>query len=75
MTEDYKAQLAGGAAVSVGLRMRNAAVGGIRNAVDSLVGRVLLVEENGPAVLLWLAILGIPAALVWRRYQRVLGKV
>jgi hypothetical protein len=75
LTEEYKAQLGNGAAISVGSRMRNAAVSGIRNAVDSLVGRVVLLEENGPAALLWLAILGIPTTLVWRRYQRVLGKV
>jgi hypothetical protein len=75
LTEEYKAQLGGGAAVSVGSRMRNAAVTGLRNAVDSLVGRVAFLEENGPTVLVWIAILGIPAALAWRRYQRVLGKV
>ena len=75
LTEEYKAQLGDGAAVSVGSRIRNAAVSGIRNAGDSLVAFLVFVEENGPAVLVWVAILAIPAALAWRRYRRVLGKV
>ncbi|MGC1157222.1 MAG: DUF4349 domain-containing protein [Acidobacteriaceae bacterium] len=75
LTEEYKAQLGGGTSASVGSRMRNAAVTGLRNAGDSLVGLAVFAEEVGPAMLVWIAILGIPAALLWRRYQRAIGKV
>ena len=47
LTEEYKAQLAGGAALSAGSRLRNAAVSGLRNAGDSLLALVVFVEEVG----------------------------
>ncbi|HEY1502545.1 MAG TPA: DUF4349 domain-containing protein [Acidobacteriaceae bacterium] len=70
LTEEYKAQLLGTSA-SAGTQMHNAFITGLRNAGESLFGRVLFVEEYGPELLLWIAIVGIPASLLWRRNQRV----
>jgi hypothetical protein len=66
LTEQYKAQLGGGAPQSVGTEMHNALVAGLRNAGGSLLGLVLFFEEYGPALVLWTVILGGPVWLVWR---------
>jgi hypothetical protein len=68
--EEYKARF-DSSTPSVATRMHNAFVAGYRNATETLVGFVLFVEEYGPSVLLWLAILGLPVVLVWRRYRRI----
>jgi predicted negative regulator of RcsB-dependent stress response len=31
---------------------------------------VLFFEEDGPVILIWLAILGLPCLFVWRRYRK-----
>jgi type IV pilus assembly protein PilA len=69
LAEEYKAQLTL-PAPSVGMQLRNAIVNGFRNASGSLLGIILLFAESGPTLLLWLAILFIPARLLLRRYQR-----
>jgi type IV pilus assembly protein PilA len=69
LAEEYKAQLTS-PAPSVGMQLRNAIVNGFRNACESLLGIILFFAEAGPTLLLWLAILFIPARLLWRRYQR-----
>jgi hypothetical protein len=68
LSEVYKAQLnsAGGSAAN---RMENALVAGLHHAAESLLGIFLFLAEFGPAILIWLAILGVPAWLVWRRYR------
>ena len=73
LVEDYKAQL-NPPAPSVSNRIHNAFVAGARSAAEMLLGFVLFVEESGPVLLIWLAILGVPVFLLWRRYRRVKAK-
>jgi Domain of unknown function (DUF4349)/Putative zinc-finger len=68
--EEYKAQLSS-PDDSVGARMQNAFVAGYRNAMETVVGLVVFVEEYGPSILIWVAVLGLPVFFVWRRYRRV----
>ena len=72
LTEEYKAQLNPPAA-SVSTRMHNAFVAGYRNASEMVLAIVLFFAESGPALLIWLVILGLPVIFVWRRYRRALG--
>jgi hypothetical protein len=67
--EEYKAQL-NTPAPSVAMQLRNASINGFRNAFESLLALVLFLAESGPSLLLWLALLGIPAWHLWRRYRR-----
>jgi Domain of unknown function (DUF4349)/Putative zinc-finger len=69
LAEQYKAQLTT-PAPSVVIQLRNAAINGFRDAFASLLALVLFLAESGPSVLLWLALLGIPAWRLWRRYRR-----
>jgi hypothetical protein len=70
LTEEYKAQL-NPSSVSVSNRLHNAFVTGVRNAADTVLSVVLFLEEDGPVLLIWLAILGLPVLLLVRRYRRV----
>jgi|SRR5579859_2047 len=72
LAEEYKAQL-NTPAPSVLMQLRNAAVNGFRNAFESLLALVLFLAESGPSLLLWLALLSIPAWRLWRRYRRALS--
>ena len=69
LAEEYKAQL-NTPAPSVLMQLRNATVNGFRNAFESLLALVLFLAESGPSLLLWLALLGIPALRLWHRYRR-----
>ena len=69
LAEEYKAQL-NTPAPSVLMQLRNASVNGFRNAFESLLSLVLFLAESGPSLLLWLALLGIPAWKLWKRYRR-----
>jgi len=69
LAEEYKAQLTS-PAPSAGMQLRNAIVNGFRNASESLLSIILFFAEAGPTLVLWLAILFLPARLLWRRYQR-----
>jgi hypothetical protein len=69
LTEEYKAQL-DGSSPSVSTRMHNALVNGFEHAAESLLGLLLLVMEAGPVLLLWGAILFLPAFFLIRRYRR-----
>jgi len=71
LAEEYKAQLTT-PAPSVAMQLRNACVDGFRSAFQSLLALILFLAESGPALLLWLMILSLPAWLLWRRYQRSL---
>jgi anti-sigma factor RsiW len=73
LTEEYKAALNPPSA-SVSNRIRNAFVGGFRNAAEMLVGILLFFVENGPVLLIWLAILSVPGFFLWRRYRRIQAK-
>jgi hypothetical protein len=70
LTEEYKAQL-NPSSVSVSNRLHNAFVTGVRNAAETVLSVVLFLEEDGPVLLIWLAILGLPVLLLVRRYRRV----
>jgi hypothetical protein len=74
MSEVFKAQL-GTPSASVGNQMRNAFVSGLRGAGASLLGVVLFVEEAGPAILVWVVLLGGPGWLLWRRYRRMRARI
>jgi hypothetical protein len=74
LVEEYSARLSSPSA-SVSNRIHNAFVAGLSNAADTLLGIVLFFEEYGPVLLIWLAILGVPVFLVWRRYRRMRSKV
>jgi hypothetical protein len=66
IAEEYKAPAATGNG-SVGLRLRNAIVGGYRDAVESLIGLVAFLLSAGPMLLLWSFILFWPARALWKR--------
>jgi len=73
LTEEYKAELNPPSA-SVFNRLRNAFVAGLSNGAETILGIVLFLEEDGPVLLIWLAILGLPVFLLVRRYRRVKAK-
>jgi Domain of unknown function (DUF4349)/Putative zinc-finger len=64
--EDYKAQLQV-VPVTTSSRLRNAAVEGYHSMAESIVGIVLFLFSFGPNLLLWCAILFVPARAVWRK--------
>jgi hypothetical protein len=70
LAAEYKAPFDSSPA-SISTRMHNALVAGYRNATESLLWFVLFVEEYGPSLLLWLAIIGLPIVFAWRRYKRI----
>ena len=74
LTEEYKAQLNPPAA-SVSTRVHNAFVSGYHNTSETALGIVLFFAEYGPALLIWLVILGLPVIFVWRRYRKTLTNV
>jgi Domain of unknown function (DUF4349) len=71
ITEEYKAQLSS-PAPSVSTQLHNAAVNGLRSALESLLAIVLFLAEAGPTLLLWLMVLFLPAFWLWRRFRRAL---
>jgi hypothetical protein len=72
LTEEYRAQLNPPAA-SVSTRIYNAFVKGYHDASETILGLVLFFAENGPTLLIWLAIFALPGILVWRRYRKALA--
>jgi hypothetical protein len=74
LTEEYKAEL-NSPSGSVWNRLRNAFVAGLRNAAETILGIVLFLEEDGPVLLIWLAILGLPVFLLVRRYRRMRARL
>jgi hypothetical protein len=69
LVEDYKAQF-NSPTPSASTRMHNALVAGFHHATDTLLGIVVFFEEYGPVLLIWLAILGLPALFVFHRYLK-----
>ncbi|HEV3332809.1 MAG TPA: DUF4349 domain-containing protein [Bryobacteraceae bacterium] len=69
INEEYKAHLAV-AAPSTFSRLRNAAVEGYRNVVDSLAALGMFLLSYGPVVVFWAAVLFFPARYAWRRLRR-----
>jgi hypothetical protein len=74
LTEEYRAQLNPPAA-SVSTRIYNGLVAGYHNASETVLGIVIFFAENGPTLLIWLAILGLPVILIWRRYRKALAGI
>lgn len=72
LTEEYKAQLNPPAA-SISTRIHNAFVSGYHDASETVLGIVLFFAENGPTLLIWLAIVAAPFILVWRRYRKLVS--
>jgi predicted anti-sigma-YlaC factor YlaD len=70
IAEEYKEQFAT-PSTSASTQIRNAFVSGMRGAAATLLGILLFLEEAGPVILIWLAILALPAVLLWRRYRRL----
>ena len=54
--------------IPIPTRLRHAIADGVESAAMSMLEAVLLVLRRGPALLLWLVILGLPAWWVIRRY-------
>jgi len=69
LAEEYKAQI-GSRSPSISTRMHNALVTGYRNAVEGLVGLILLFAEYGPSGLIWLVLLAPLAWFLHRRWAR-----
>ncbi|HMD32583.1 MAG TPA: DUF4349 domain-containing protein [Candidatus Acidoferrales bacterium] len=69
ITEEYKQSLeAPKPAPSLGTRINNAAVGGFRDAADTVIGLVLWLLGAAPSLALWTLLLGWP---VWRTVRWV----
>ncbi len=62
-------------AESLSAQLHNAASVGFGEAAASLSAILLFFIGRGPVVLLWMAILFIPARLIWKRMQRVAVQV
>ena len=60
---------------AVARRLREAFADGFKNAGEMVVGLAVFVGENGLAFLFWMALLAVPARLVWRRYKRMQSKI
>ena len=72
LCEEYKAQVG---ALSVPTRLRNAAIRGYRDGVESLIGFVAFVLETGPTLLFY-ALFLIPLIWgIWRRWRLILRRV
>ncbi|MGA7190180.1 MAG: DUF4349 domain-containing protein [Candidatus Acidiferrales bacterium] len=55
---------------SKGTKIRNALVEGLSNVEDGAVSLLLFLLAFGPSILFWLAVLLVPAWLLWRRLRR-----
>ena len=69
ISEDYIAQLQV-VPPSTATRLSNAAVEGYRSMADGVVSMALFLLSTGPSLLLWGAILFVPARLVWKKVRR-----
>ena len=69
IAEDYQAQLQV-VPPSTSTRLSNAAVEGYRSMADGVVSLALFLLSNGPSLLLWSALLFLPARFVWKKVRR-----
>jgi hypothetical protein len=69
ITEDYKAQLQV-VPPSTSNRLSNAAVEGYRSMADGVLSLALFLLSTGPSLLLWGAVLFLPARMVWKKIRR-----
>jgi hypothetical protein len=68
IAEDYKAQLQV-VPPSTSTRLSNAAVEGYRSMADGVVSLALFLLSTGPSLLLWCALLFLPARFVWKKVR------
>ena len=69
IAEDYQAQLQV-VPPSTSTRLSNAAVEGYRSMADGVVSLALFLLSTGPSLLLWGALLFLPARFVWKKVRR-----
>jgi Domain of unknown function (DUF4349)/Putative zinc-finger len=67
--EEYKASLQG-APTATATRLHNAAVGGYRSAIDSVIGVGIWALQSLPTILVWAIALFAPARWIWKRLRR-----
>jgi hypothetical protein len=67
LSEEYREQLS---TTSKGTKISNALVEGYRNLEDDALAMLIFLLAYGPSILFWLAILMLPAWLVWKRLRR-----
>jgi hypothetical protein len=65
--EEYHEKLQSG--TSTGTRLRNALIEGVHNLQEGIVGALVFLLNQGPAILFWLAVFGFPGWLVWRWWR------
>jgi len=70
LREEYKPVL-NLAPPATGTRLRNALVDGYHSAVESALGLVLFLFQQGPSVIFWLLLLFFPARWAWRRLRAI----
>jgi len=54
-------------AETIGAKLRNAALGGLSDAFESISAMLLFLASRGPLLALWVALLYLPARFAWRR--------
>jgi hypothetical protein len=68
LNEEYREQL-NPESFSTGRRLRNSLVEGLGNLAAGITGTAIFVFAYGPSILFWLAVIGIPAWFIWRRFR------
>jgi hypothetical protein len=58
-------------AETIGAKLRNAAVGGLSDAIESISTILLFLAGRGPLLALWAALLYFPAGYFWRRRSQL----
>jgi hypothetical protein len=66
LSEEYRERLS---TTSKRTKIWNALVEGFGNLEDGAVAALIFLLAFGPSILLWLAVLALPAWLIWRRYR------
>jgi len=69
VAEDYRAPLTATATPSATTRLSNAAVRGLRNAFNGLLGLLLLLLRTVPSVLLFGGLLALPGYFLWKKLR------
>ncbi len=67
--EDYRAPLTTTAEPAVMTRLSNAAVRGLHNAFNGLLGLLLFILRAGPSVLIFGALLALPGYFLWKHLR------
>lgn len=73
LVEEYKEQF-NPSPMSASGRLHNAFIEGMRNASGTILGLILFLEEFGPAILIWAAIIGVPIYIAWRRHKKFMER-